>query len=1086
MSSALNPRSAAKDDFLDQAKSARMERHREKEQEAAAILIQALARGYISRNRFRCDVIEQFDSVFIETVDTSELKPLAQAIDVFQTIKKFLFVFDPKKENHRFERMCRYIVSSLLMPKFDPKFSYVSVGCSKEHSLAWISQVKTILMKCTDYIKTNRPEISYEHKAIMLYLNMILLFTSCKTWSIPQPLKPAMQKLCSNIASYLTSHGLLESLQSVLLKGLCRSRVSLKKTDIAAAVSIAVRCTGDLSESSINRLLLHILSVPGLVHHLVAASPESIKLLKVEERSILNDILDFLSSEQNSRILFNMLQANYGLCLVANVIHLADLEKTVLEERPVDFISIVQMMLQNCQKYVVNKQSSLTHWHPILGWFSHKDDPGLHESLGPVKSQLALLWSSSMVTDLFKCLIIYNEKSRSQALHHRTSISENFPLTNLSTGTTASSVWRKAFDKAALALTKSSDNSMTSASSGPFRKLGSPEVATVSLVCSMYTTALATLTQMRLDILTGICYHEVIMTNLWTFLSSLGPRNGLIAYLDHLALSTKTCAPEFQMLVLFCDCATHLITILDDIEIYEKQEPFTLSDFCAISSFLNHFVFRLIWNNLIDLKNLQGNALFNSAHTLLMILYKRDCRRKYASDDHWLIKDLKVSTFLKDLENAKKSSQILMQKVPHIIPHKDRVLLFRKHVLNERAVLGLTDSACNSPHSTMITVHRARVLEDGYQQLAALPVQSLKGIIRVKFINEQGLDEAGIDQDGVFKEFLEETVKKVFDPSLNLFRATSEQRLYPSPTSFVHENHLSLFEFVGKVLGKAVYEGIVIDVPFASFFLGQVLGQQQSVLYSSIDELPSLDAELYKNLTYIKHYDGDVADLGLTFSVDEDCMGKIVTHELMPGGRAVPVTKETRINYIHLMAHFRMHTQIRDQTAAFIRGFRLIVNPEWLAMFATPEFQRLISGDNMPIDLVDLRRNTKYYGGFHNNHRVISWLWDILEKDFNAEEHRRFLKFVTSCSKPPLLGFTHLEPPFSIRCVEVGDDQDIGDTVGSVLRGFFTIRRKDPVNRLPTSSTCFNLLKLPNYQKRSTLRDKLRYAILSNTGFELS
>jgi len=57
---------------------------------------------------------------------------------------------------------------------------------------------------------------------------------------------------------------------------------------------------------------------------------------------------------------------------------------------------------------------------------------------------------------------------------------------------------------------------------------------------------------------------------------------------------------------------------------------------------------------------------------------------------------------------------------------------------------------------------------------------------------------------------------------------------------------------------------------------------------------------------------------------------------------------------------------------------------------------------------------------------------------------------------------------------------------GSVIRGFFTIRKKDPQNRLPTSSTCFNLLKLPNYQKKSTLRDKLRYAVSSNTGFELS
>ena len=36
----------------------------------------------------------------------------------------------------------------------------------------------------------------------------------------------------------------------------------------------------------------------------------------------------------------------------------------------------------------------------------------------------------------------------------------------------------------------------------------------------------------------------------------------------------------------------------------------------------------------------------------------------------------------------------------------------------------------------------------------------------------QGLDEAGIDQDGVFKEFLEETIKRVFDPSLNLFKVS--------------------------------------------------------------------------------------------------------------------------------------------------------------------------------------------------------------------------------------------------------------------------------------------------------------------------
>ena len=43
------------------------------------------------------------------------------------------------------------------------------------------------------------------------------------------------------------------------------------------------------------------------------------------------------------------------------------------------------------------------------------------------------------------------------------------------------------------------------------------------------------------------------------------------------------------------------------------------------------------------------------------------------------------------------------------------------------------------------------------------------------------------------------------------------------------------------------------------------------------------------------------------------------------------------------------------------------------------------------------------------------------------------MQFVTSCSKPPLLGFAHLQPPFSIRCVEVCDDEDNGDTIGNYL-----------------------------------------------------
>lgn len=50
-----------------------------------------------------------------------------------------------------------------------------------------------------------------------------------------------------------------------------------------------------------------------------------------------------------------------------------------------------------------------------------------------------------------------------------------------------------------------------------------------------------------------------------------------------------------------------------------------------------------------------------------------------------------------------------------------------------------------------------------------------------------------------------------------------------------------------------------------------------------------------------------------------------------------------------------MHTRIKEQTQAFNRGFRSIVNYDWLRMFSTPEVQKLISGDTGEIDLADLR-----------------------------------------------------------------------------------------------------------------------------------
>ncbi|XP_048241193.1 ubiquitin-protein ligase E3B-like [Haliotis rufescens] len=1056
-----------KGQFLEQTKAARAERAQERVKEKAAQKIQAVARGFLCRQRFKKGISHDVDKLLqIPGDKEEEYKPtLLPALEVFQTIKKYFFAVD-EGDTVRFEYLCRYLLISVDSDNL--RTSYVSVAMTKKHVLPWIQQLKDILWRSSTMLGCLKPESHNDMKVITVHLRLLITFTSPASWKIlkgktGEALTPGMSQLCNNVMGHLNSKGIYKILQGLLTRGLARPKPVFTRATLTAIITLALRplMSANFSDNLLTVFLLHILSVPAIIYHISHTAHECMSSLITHR--IFKRCLDLMTNEQSTRIIFNSLEGNYALCLMANLIHLGYTELEGLVENTLNFMIVMIRLLESCKMYVQNKRSNLTHWHPVLGWFSQNTDQSLHEAMPYVVKQLQLLWSERMIRLLFSVLLEYVEATQNNSTAH----SPSSPTRN---------ILKKALVKAS-----------SSKTVNPKIKLDSSVATSTCMPCALYRTALQTLSQLRSDILGGLSYNETLLPILWRFLSDLGPSCGLKTFLDLLGQApNSTIHPVFSLLTLFCETSSHLIITLDDMEMYEQQKVFKMPDFVKMSEFLNLFVFRVIWHGLMDIQTAGWSDVFSSSWNLLMILHERDARRSYTQNHHWLVRDVKASHFMGELERGRKTVQFLMQKVPHIIPFHERVILFRKNVAKEKDALGLTESVCTSPQSTLITVHRSRIVEDGYRQLAQLPSRAMKGVIRVKFINEQGLDEAGIDQDGVFKEFLEETIARVFDPALNLFKVTSEQKLYPSSTSYIQENHLALFEFVGKMLAKALYEGIVVDIPFAPFFLTQLLGRQQSSTYSSLDELPSLDPELAKSLTYIKHYDGDMCDLELTFSCDEDCMGRLETHELVPGGKAISVTNENKIRYVHLMAHFRMYRQIKEQTLAFIRGFKAVVNPDWLQMFSAPELQKLISGDNMEVDIEDLRRHTQYYGGYHNNHKVINWLWDILEKDLTFPEKGLFLKFVTSCSKPPLLGFANLEPPFSIRCVEVSDDQDTGDTVGSVLKGFFNIKKKDAGGRLPTSSTCFNLLKLPNYSKKSILRDKLRYAIHSHSGFEIS
>uniref|UniRef100_A0A8C2CYE4 Ubiquitin-protein ligase E3C n=1 Tax=Cyprinus carpio TaxID=7962 RepID=A0A8C2CYE4_CYPCA len=453
--------------------------------------------------------------------------------------------------------------------------------------------------------------------------------------------------------------------------------------------------------------------------------------------------------------------------------------------------------------------------------------------------------------------------------------------------------------------------------------------------------------------------------------------------------------------------------------------------------------------------------LFKVITNLVKMLKARDIRRPFCPSGHWLSDEVNIradkvtqlyvpsarhvwrtrrmgrigplqSTLDVGLEPpplsvSEERHLAILTELPFVVPFEERVKIFQKLIYaDKREVQG------EGPFldGVNITIRRNYIYEDAYDKLSPENEPDLKKRIRVHLLNAHGLDEAGIDGGGIFREFLNELLKSGFNPNQGFFKTTNEGLLYPSPTAemLVGESFTRHYYFLGRILGKALYENMLVELPFASFFLSKLLGTSADV---DIHHLASLDPEMYRNLLFLKSYDGDVEDLGLNFTVVNNDLGEAQVVELKPGGKDIPVTTANSIAYIHLVADYRLNKQIRAHCLAFRQGLANVVSLEWLRMFDQQEIQ------------------------------VAALLVTVVES-FSDEEKRKLLKFVTSCSRPPLLGFKELYPAF---CIHNGGTD---------------------LERLPTASTCMNLLKLPEFCDPQQMRNKLLYAVESSAGFELS
>lgn len=409
------------------------------------------------------------------------------------------------------------------------------------------------------------------------------------------------------------------------------------------------------------------------------------------------------------------------------------------------------------------------------------------------------------------------------------------------------------------------------------------------------------------------------------------------------------------------------------------------------------------------------------------------------------------SDFLSFTEKHRKILNLMVRQNPSLMSGSFALLVRNPKVLdfdNKRNYFSQQLHKGRREHYTplSLTVRRQHVFYDSFQYFNRKSGPEIKhGKLNVRFHNEDG-----VDAGGVTREWFQVLSREMFNPDYALFQPCAADRTtyQPNRMSSVNDMHLQFFKFIGRVIGKAIYDGRLLDAYFTRSFYKHILGR--AVDYK---DLEAVDPEYYNSIEWMLH--NDITDvLELTFTIEEDVFGETHVIELKPNGGSIAVTEENKHEYVRLVTEQRLTNSIRSQIDAFLAGFHEVIPHSLIQLFSEQELELLISG--LPDIDVDEWKNHTDLQGYKSSDPMIQWWWRAV-RSFDQTEKAKLLQFITGTSKVPLEGFAHLQG------------------VNGTQR--FNIHRAYGEDRLPAAHTCFNQLDLPAYDSYEKLRSQLLLAM---------
>lgn len=403
-----------------------------------------------------------------------------------------------------------------------------------------------------------------------------------------------------------------------------------------------------------------------------------------------------------------------------------------------------------------------------------------------------------------------------------------------------------------------------------------------------------------------------------------------------------------------------------------------------------------------------------------------------------------------------------------------------------------------------LEVRRECLLEDSVQQLLALDDKQLRQWMRVQFVDEPGIDVGGLE-----REWFGLAAEAVFDKAVGVFKIVTDGAYACDPAASLpatvggHPRSDELYEFAGRLIGKAIAEHVPLRAPLALPIYKQLLGRPLDFA----PDLEDLDVDLARNLTWVLQNEG-VQDLDLDFSVaveaalcapreslfdrsthalNDDASGTYfwvddattqeneekdsspitrggLVRELVPGGRFRTVDDSNKLEYARQLWRYHVVDACAPAVWRLAKGLYSVIPADLLAVFDALELELLVCG--VPtIDVDDWADNTDYAGDYRRRgakHQVIVWFWKTV-RGLDQAHRARLLQYCTGSSRVPCHGF---------KALQRNDGKYQRFCIQSLPRNEL---------RFPRAHTCFNRLDLPLYSTRDELEAGLKVIIAMDT-----